>query len=98
VAQAGIAGSSKLGDSVVLGGQVGLADNIEIGDGTMVGAQAGVMSSVPAGQKLAWTPAIKREDAMRTIGLVLRLPKMARQLKQLSKRIEKLEAAEDDKN
>jgi len=97
VALAGVAGSCKLGDGVVLGGQVGLADNIEIGDGTMISAQAGVMSSVPAGQKLAWTPAIKREDAMRTIGLVLRLPKMARQLKQLNKRIEKLEAAEDDK-
>jgi len=96
-ALAGVSGSCKLGDGVVLGGQVGLADNIEIGDGTMVAAQAGVMSSVPAGQKLAWSPAIKREDAMRTVGLVLRLPKMAQQLKQLSKRIEKLEAAEDDK-
>ncbi len=97
VSQVGIAGSCKLGDGVVLGGQVGLTDNIEIGDGTMVSAQAGVMSSVPAGQKLAWSPAIKKEEALRTVGLVLRLPKMARQLKQLSKRIEKLEAAEDDK-
>ncbi len=97
VAQAGIAGSCKLGDGVVLGGQVGLADNIEIGDGTMISAQAGVINNVPAGQKLAWTPAIKIEDAMRTIGLILRLPKMAKQLKQLGKRIEKLEAAEDDK-
>lgn len=97
VAQVGIAGSCKLGDGVVLGGQVGLADNIEIGDGTMVAAQSGVMSSVPAGQKLVWTPAIKREDAFRTMGLVLRLPKMAKQLKQLSKRIDKLEAAKDDK-
>jgi len=97
VALAGVSGSCKLGDGVVLGGQVGLADNIEIGDGTMVGAQAGVMSSVPAGQKLVWTPAMKSEDAWRTIGLVLRLPKMAQQLKQMSKRIEKIEAAEDDK-
>jgi UDP-3-O-[3-hydroxymyristoyl] glucosamine N-acyltransferase len=97
IAQVGIAGSCKLGDGVVLGGQVGLADNIEIGDGTMVAAQAGVINNVPSGQKLAWTPAIKREDAFRTIGLVLRLPKMAKQLKQLGKRIEKLEAAEDDK-
>ena len=97
VGQAGVAGSCKLGDGVVLGGQVGLADNIEIGDGTMIAARSGVMSSVPAGQQLAWTPAIKREDALRTVGLVLRLPKMAQQLKQLSKRIDKLEAAEDDK-
>lgn len=97
-AQVGISGSCKLGDGVVLGGQVGLADNIEIGDGTMVGGQAGVMSSVPAGQKLAWTPALKRDDAMRVVGLILRLPKMAEQLKQLRKRIEELEAAENDKN
>jgi UDP-3-O-[3-hydroxymyristoyl] glucosamine N-acyltransferase len=97
VGQAGVAGSCTLGDGVVLGGQVGLADNIEIGDGTMIAASSGVMSSVPAGQKMAWTPAIKKEDAMRTIGLVLRLPKMAKQLKQLSKRIDKLEAAKDDK-
>lgn len=93
----GISGSCKLGDGVVLGGQVGLADNIEIGDGTMVGAQAGVMSSVPAGQKMLWTPAIKKEEAMRIIGQTLRLPKMAEQLKQLGKRMDKLEAAKDDK-
>jgi UDP-3-O-[3-hydroxymyristoyl] glucosamine N-acyltransferase len=93
----GISGSCKLGDGVVLGGQVGLADNIEIGDGTMVGAQAGVMSNVPAGEKLLWTPAVKKEEAMRIIGLTMRLPKMAEQLKQLGKRIEKLEAAENDK-
>jgi UDP-3-O-[3-hydroxymyristoyl] glucosamine N-acyltransferase len=97
VAQAGVAGSCRLGDGVVLGGQVGLADNIEIGDGTMVAARAGVINNVPAGQKMAWTPAIKREDALRTVGLVLRLPKMAKELRQLDKRIKKLEAAEDDK-
>ncbi len=96
VAQVGISGSSKLGNGVVLAGQVGLADNIEIGDGTMVGAQAGVMSSVPAGQKMAWTPALKREDALRTVGQILRLPKMAEKLKELDKRLNKLEAAEDD--
>ncbi|MHC4595971.1 MAG: hypothetical protein ACYS19_13655 [Planctomycetota bacterium] len=93
----GISGSCRLGDGVVLGGQVGLADNIEIGDGTMVGAQAGVMNNVPAGQKLAWTPAIEMKKALRVVGSVLRLPKMAEQLKQLSKRVEELEAAEDDK-
>jgi len=96
-AQAGISGSCKLGDGVVLGGQVGLADNIEIGDGVMVGAQSGVINNVPSGQQLAWTPAIERKEALRTIGLIMRLPKMAEQLKQLIKRIERLEAAEDNK-
>jgi UDP-3-O-[3-hydroxymyristoyl] glucosamine N-acyltransferase len=93
----GISGSCRLGNGVVLGGQVGLADNIEIGDGALVGAQAGVMSSVGAGQKMLWTPAINKEKALRVMGLTVRLPRMAEQLKQLSKRVEKLEAAEDDK-
>jgi UDP-3-O-[3-hydroxymyristoyl] glucosamine N-acyltransferase len=93
----GISGSCRLGDGIVLGGQAGLADNIEIGDGTMVGAQAGVMNNVAAGQKLAWTPAIERKKAVRVVSLVLRLPEMSGQLKELTKRIEKLEVAEDDR-
>jgi len=96
-AQAGISGSCKLGDGVVLGGQVGLVDNIEIGKGAMIGAQAGVMNNVPSGQQLAWSPAIERKEALRTVGLIMRLPKMAEQLKRLIKRVESLEAAEDNK-
>lgn len=95
VGQVGIAGSCKLGDGVVLAGQVGLADNIEVGDGTMVGAQAGVMNNVPAGQKLAWSPAIDHKEAMRALGNIMRLPKMAEQLKRLAGRVEKLEKDED---
>ncbi len=95
--QVGLSGSCTLGDGVVLAGQVGLGDNIKIGDGTMVGAQAGVMGDIPAGQKVAWTPAIKAREAYRIVTLVMRLPKMAEQLKKLTKRTEKLEAAEDDK-
>jgi UDP-3-O-[3-hydroxymyristoyl] glucosamine N-acyltransferase len=96
-AQVGISGSCKLGDGVVLAGQVGLADNIEIKDGVMVGAQAGVLSDVPAGKQVFWSPAIERKEGWRIIGLIMRLPKIAEQLKQLIKRVEKLEAAKDDK-
>jgi UDP-3-O-[3-hydroxymyristoyl] glucosamine N-acyltransferase len=96
-AQAGVAGSCRLGDGVVLAGQVGLADNIEIGAGTMVGAQAGVMSSVAPGQKLAWSPALDVKEAARTVAHVLRLPKLAQQMKQLTARVDKLEAPKDHK-
>lgn len=96
-AMVGISGSCRLGDGVVLAGQAGLADNIEIGSGTMVGAQAGVINDVPAGQRLAWTPAIEWNNAMRAMALMRRLPKMAEQLKEMNKRLEELEAAEDHK-
>jgi len=96
-AMVGISGSCKLGDGVVMAGQSGLADNIEIGPGTMIGAQAGVINNVPAGQKLAWTPAIEWNNAMRAMALMRRLPEMAGQLKEINKRLEELEAAEDHK-
>jgi UDP-3-O-[3-hydroxymyristoyl] glucosamine N-acyltransferase len=96
-AHVGVAGSCKVGDGVVLAGQVGLADNIEVGAGTIVGAQAGVMQSVPPGQKLAWTPAIDVREAMRVVAQVIRLPKLTEQFKQLTKRVDKLEAADDHK-
>jgi UDP-3-O-[3-hydroxymyristoyl] glucosamine N-acyltransferase len=96
-AQVGVAGSCRLGDGVVLAGQVGLADNIEIGAGTMVGAQAGVMNSVAPGQKLAWSPALDVKEAARTVAHVLRLPKLSQQVKQLTARVETLEAAKDHK-
>jgi UDP-3-O-[3-hydroxymyristoyl] glucosamine N-acyltransferase len=96
-AQAGVAGSCRLGDGVVLAGQVGLADNIEIGAGTMVGAQAGVMSSVGPGQRLAWSPALDIKEAIRIVAHVLRLPKLAHQVKQLTAKVEMLEAPKDHK-
>jgi UDP-3-O-[3-hydroxymyristoyl] glucosamine N-acyltransferase len=96
-AQVGIAGSCQIGDGVVMAGQVGLAHNIQVGARAMLGAQAGVMSNVQEGQKLAWSPAIDVKEAVRVVAHVLRLPKMAEQLKKLTKRIERLEASKDHK-
>ena len=96
-AQVGVAGSCRIGDGVVLAGQVGLADNIEIGAGTMVGAQAGVMRSVPPGERLAWSPALNVKEAGRVVATVLRLPKLAQELKRLTAKVDRLEAAKDDK-
>ena len=96
-AQTAIGGSCKLGDGVVLGGQVGLRDNIEIGDGAMIAAQSGVGQNVAAGQILFGSPALEKKEELRIISARRRLPNMAKQLKQLIKRVERLEAAEDDK-
>ncbi|MBN1804893.1 MAG: UDP-3-O-(3-hydroxymyristoyl)glucosamine N-acyltransferase [Sedimentisphaerales bacterium] len=93
----GISGSCTLGNGVVLGGQAGIKDNIEIGDGTMIGAQAGVIQNIAAGQTLFGTPAIDKNEKLRIFSASRRLPDMAKQIKQLIKRVEKLEAAEDNK-
>ncbi|MBM4027827.1 MAG: UDP-3-O-(3-hydroxymyristoyl)glucosamine N-acyltransferase [Planctomycetes bacterium] len=96
-AQVGVAGSCRIGDGVVLAGQVGLADNIEIGAGAMVGAQAGVMGSVAPGERLAWSPALNVKEAARVVAHLLRLPKLAQEVKRLTAKVDRLEAAKDDK-
>jgi UDP-3-O-[3-hydroxymyristoyl] glucosamine N-acyltransferase len=97
VSQVGISGSCKLGDGVVLAGQVGLVDNIEIGAGAIVGAQAGVTHNVAAMQQMFGSPATLKNEAIKAMILTRRLPKMSEQLKQLLARIEKLEAAKNNK-
>ncbi|MBN1391410.1 MAG: UDP-3-O-(3-hydroxymyristoyl)glucosamine N-acyltransferase [Sedimentisphaerales bacterium] len=97
VAQAAIAGSSRIGDGVVLAGRAGVSDNIEMGDGAMAGGGSVILEDVAAGKKMFGYPAIEKTEALRVFGLTKRLPKMAESLKQLHKRIEKLESAEDDK-
>jgi UDP-3-O-[3-hydroxymyristoyl] glucosamine N-acyltransferase len=61
----------------------------------MIGAQAGVMSDVPAGSKKAWTPALDQVQALRVVGEILRLPKLASKVKELARRLERLEASKD---
>jgi UDP-3-O-[3-hydroxymyristoyl] glucosamine N-acyltransferase len=95
--QVGIAGSSKLGDGVMLSGQVGVIDNIKIGDGAMIGAISSVINNVPAGKQVFGTPAIDKLEAFKIIGFTRRLPKMFERLRQLSSRVERLEAAKDNK-
>jgi len=93
----GISGSCRLGDSVVLAGQAGLADNIELGNGVVVGGQSGVSHNTPAGKTLFGSPAIELSEAKRIIGLTRRLPKLIEKIKLLVQRVEKLEAAKDNK-
>ncbi|HBG78234.1 MAG TPA: UDP-3-O-(3-hydroxymyristoyl)glucosamine N-acyltransferase [Phycisphaerales bacterium] len=91
--QVGIAGSTKLGNGVVLAGQVGIKDHIVIGDGVQVGAQAGVMNDIPAGKQVLGAPAIDIKDFAKQVILTRKLPEINKELKQLIKRIEILEAA-----
>ena len=96
VSQAGIAGSSRLGNGVVLAGQVGIKDHITIGDGTQIGAQAGVINDIGPNEQIVGSPAIDSKEKLRQVLIEQKLPEMSRQLKELIKRVETLEAAKDN--
>jgi UDP-3-O-[3-hydroxymyristoyl] glucosamine N-acyltransferase len=90
VAQAGVAGSTTLGNYVVLGGQAGLAGHIDLGDQVMVGAQCGVTGDVEAKQIVHGSPHMPYKEARRAYTLLRNLPELADRLKQLEKLAERL--------
>jgi len=95
--QVGISGSCRLGDGVVMAGQAGIVDHKEIGDGVAIGADSGVVDNVPAGQQVLGRPAIDVRKQLQIWALKKRLPDMAKQLKELVRRVQELEASKDNK-
>jgi len=84
-AQSGVAGSTRIGKHVRLGGQAGLAGHIRVGDGVQVGAQAGVIGDVPPGVTVSGYPARPHHEAMRAEAALRRLPDLARRVRALEK-------------
>jgi UDP-3-O-[3-hydroxymyristoyl] glucosamine N-acyltransferase len=96
VGQCGVSGSCTLGRYVVLAGQVGVADHVQIGDGAQVAAKSGVPADIPAGAVYRGIPATELREYLRQAAAVRRLPKMAEQLRELMRRVERLESSTDD--
>ena len=91
-AHTGIAGSSRIGRDVMLGGQAGVADHITVGDGAMLSAQAGVAQDVAPGAKLAGTWGRPLFQARRIWVAQGELPDMIARMKKLERRVAELEA------
>jgi UDP-3-O-[3-hydroxymyristoyl] glucosamine N-acyltransferase len=92
VAQVAIAGSTRLGRGVIVGGQAGIVGHIEIGDQVMVAGQAGVHDDIPAGHVVSGSPHRPHREWLRIEACVSRLPEMRQTIKALTKRIAVLEA------
>jgi UDP-3-O-[3-hydroxymyristoyl] glucosamine N-acyltransferase len=91
VAQAGIAGSVKLGKHVTLGGQVAIVDHVSIGDNAMVSGQSGVFNNVVAGTVVSGTPAMAHQARLKCAAVYPFLPEMRKTLVKLASRMNKVE-------
>ena len=65
VAQAGIAGSTELGESVQVGGQSGFAGHLKIGDRVRVYSKSAVFTDVPEGVWVRGIPAVSQREYAR---------------------------------
>ena len=96
--QVGLGGSAKIGNGVVFAGRAGAIDNIRIGDGAVVTVSSIATRDIPTGQTVLGTPPQDMNREMRCTAVYQRLPELAKDVKRLNKKIEKLEAAKDNKN
>ncbi len=95
VAQCGIAGSTRLGTGVVLGGKVGVRDHVVLHDGVQASACCCISKNVPAGTRLMGSPALELEQWIRERSHVRRLARFFEQVEALAKRVEQLESTAD---
>ncbi len=98
-AQAGLAGSTKVGAWCMVGGQAGFSGHITVADRTIVGAQSGVISNTKGnGQQLIGAPAIDPKVFFKAQAVMKRLPDMYRELGALRKEVERLKEISDKTN
>jgi UDP-3-O-[3-hydroxymyristoyl] glucosamine N-acyltransferase len=90
-AQAGLAGSTKVGAWCMVGGQAGFSGHITIADRTFVGAQSGVISNTKGnGEQLIGAPAVNPKMYFKARALDAKLPEMYRQIAALQREIDEL--------
>ena len=94
----GISGSARIGNGVVFAGASGTADHVEVGDGAVLGAQAVATGKIEPGQAVLGLPARDLRKELKSKSVYRNLPELAKEVKQLGKKVEKLETAKDNKN
>jgi UDP-3-O-[3-hydroxymyristoyl] glucosamine N-acyltransferase len=87
VSQAGIAGSTDLGDYVVMAGQTGATGHIKIGAGAQIAAKSAVFEDVPEKTKVRGIPAIPWRDYSRREVWLGRIAELARRVDELEKKL-----------
>lgn len=90
VAHVGIAGSTHLGNGVMLWGQVGLAGHLNLADGVEVLAQSGVANDLEKGVYLG-SPAVGRREAVKLMHLPKTVENLQNEVAELKKRLAELE-------
>ena len=91
-AQTGVSGSVTIEDDCVIGGQVGFGDHIHVQSGAVIGSKAGILPGKIVRPGVWWGIPIQPLDEYKRLNAHLgRVPQMRAELKELKKRIDKLE-------
>jgi UDP-3-O-[3-hydroxymyristoyl] glucosamine N-acyltransferase len=95
VAQVGIAGSSQLGDGVVMAGKSAVIGHQNVAAGTVLASQSGIWQDVDEpGQTLMGLPAIPRKKMLRQIMASRELPDLLKRVRSLERELSELRNSE----
>ena len=89
-AQAGVAGSTKVGEWCMIGGQAGLAGHIKVGDKVGIAGQAGVSSSVKAENQIMGSPAFDAKQYFKASVAYKKLPEIYSEVSALRRELNEL--------
>jgi UDP-3-O-[3-hydroxymyristoyl] glucosamine N-acyltransferase len=83
MAGVGIAGSTRIGNDVILAGHVGVTDHLHIGDRVRIAAASAVFGDVPAGASVGGHPARAHRQFLRAQAVLYRLAPIVDELERL---------------
>ena len=86
-----IAGSTRIGDRVLIGGSVAIRDHVVIGDDAVVHGDSSVSHDIPPGEIWAGHPGWPAKSQRHAEAAYRRLPEIVRQLRDLARRLRRLE-------
>jgi UDP-3-O-[3-hydroxymyristoyl] glucosamine N-acyltransferase len=83
MAGVGIAGSTRVGNDVILAGHVGVTDHLVIGDGARIAAKSAIFGDVPPGASFSGHPARPHRQFLRAQASMYRLAPIVDELERL---------------
>jgi UDP-3-O-[3-hydroxymyristoyl] glucosamine N-acyltransferase len=83
MAGVGIAGSTRVGNDVILAGHVGVTDHLVIGDRARIAAKSAIFGDVPAGTSFSGHPARPHRQFLRAQAAMYRLASIVDDLERL---------------
>ena len=83
MAGVGIAGSTRMGNDVILAGHVGVTDHLAIGDRARIAAKSAIFGDVPAGASFSGHPARPHRQFLRAQAAMYRLAAIVDELERL---------------
>ena len=90
IAQAGVAGSTKIGSGCIIWSQAGVSGHLNIGDRAQVGPASGLTKDVPEGEFYLGLPAVPRRELAATMLLPRKVDKLKKKIAALEAKVKEL--------